>query len=101
MADRFDLESDPYRYFARSEEHVDRSWMDDANCRSTDPDAFFSDQGVTKYQNLVKQVCESCPVKAECLEEALSLPGRVYGIWGGLPAWKVEEVRSKRRRAAA
>ena len=30
-----------------------------------------------------KAVCESCPVRAECLDHAVS-SGERYGVWGGL-----------------
>lgn len=30
-----------------------------------------------------KKVCATCPVRVECLEQALDV-GERYGIWGGL-----------------
>jgi WhiB family transcriptional regulator, redox-sensing transcriptional regulator len=55
-------------------------WTTRAGCRSTDPDALFV-QGAA--QNRAKAVCLGCPVRAECLADALD--NRVeFGVWGGL-----------------
>jgi WhiB family redox-sensing transcriptional regulator len=40
-------------------------------------------------------VCESCPVRAECLDHAVSA-GERYGVWGGLTS----DERSTWRRTA-
>ena len=55
-------------------------WKARAACRSQDPDALFV-QG--SAQNRIKQVCQGCPVRTECLADALD--NRVqYGVWGGM-----------------
>jgi WhiB family redox-sensing transcriptional regulator len=55
-------------------------WTSRAACRGTDPDALFV-QGAA--QNRAKTVCLGCPVRAECLADALD--NRVeFGVWGGL-----------------
>jgi WhiB family redox-sensing transcriptional regulator len=49
-------------------------------CHTGDPDVLFV-RGAA--QNLAKNVCRSCPVRAECLADALD--NRVeYGVWGGM-----------------
>jgi hypothetical protein len=49
------------------------------------PDVFFAQEASTSGQRLVeeiaKNICNSCPVKALCRDYALST--KVYGIWGG------------------
>jgi len=56
------------------------NWTARAACRGTDPDALFV-QGAA--QNRAKVVCSGCPVRAECLADALD--NRVeFGVWGGL-----------------
>lgn len=52
-----------------------------AQCRDlTDPDALFLPGQV---QNLVKRVCTGCPIRLDCLREALG--NRIeFGIWGGM-----------------
>lgn len=56
------------------------NWTAQAACRGTDPDALFV-QGAA--QNRAKAVCFGCPVRAECLADALD--NRIeFGVWGGL-----------------
>lgn len=55
-------------------------WASDAACRASDPDALFV-QGAA--QNRAKTVCFGCPVRTECLADALD--NRVeFGVWGGM-----------------
>lgn len=57
-----------------------QSWRADALCRDTDPDELFV-RGAE--QNRAKMVCMGCPVRTECLAEALD--SRIdFGIWGGM-----------------
>ncbi|MTD55965.1 WhiB family transcriptional regulator [Amycolatopsis pithecellobii] len=61
-------------------ETTERSWRIDALCRDTDPDELFV-RGAE--QNRAKNVCMGCPVRTECLAEALD--SRIsFGIWGGM-----------------
>ncbi len=56
------------------------AWSAQAACRETDPDEMFV-QGAA--QNRVKQICNGCPVKMECLADALD--NRIeFGVWGGM-----------------
>jgi WhiB family transcriptional regulator, redox-sensing transcriptional regulator len=60
------------------------SWIEDwsaqAACRATDPDALFV-QGAA--QNRAKALCLGCPVRTECLADALD--NRIeFGVWGGM-----------------
>ncbi|MFT4289054.1 WhiB family transcriptional regulator [Nocardioides sp.] len=59
-------------------------WVDDwaprAACRTEQPDMLFV-RGAE--QNKVKQVCAACPVKTECLAEALDNQIE-WGVWGGM-----------------
>ena len=55
-------------------------WASRGACRSSDPDALFV-QGAA--QNRAKTVCMSCPVRTECLADALD--NRIeFGVWGGM-----------------
>lgn len=55
-------------------------WATAAACREGDPDALFV-QGAE--QNVAKKVCKGCPVRMECLADALD--NRVeFGVWGGM-----------------
>ena len=58
----------------------DESWAERARCRSSSPDALFV-QGAAQHD--AKRVCYGCPVRTECLAEALD--GKIeFGVWGGL-----------------
>lgn len=55
-------------------------WPSYAACRGAAPDELFV-QGAA--QNRAKAVCFGCPVRTECLADALD--NRVeFGIWGGM-----------------
>jgi len=59
-------------------------WVDDwalrAACRAEQPDQLFV-RGAE--QNKAKQVCAGCPVRTECLAEALDNQIE-WGVWGGM-----------------
>ncbi|HVF19580.1 MAG TPA: WhiB family transcriptional regulator [Mycobacteriales bacterium] len=55
-------------------------WITRASCRTAAPDELFV-QGAA--QNRAKQLCVGCPVRTECLADALD--NRVeFGVWGGM-----------------
>ena len=55
-------------------------WASRGACRTGDPDTLFV-QGAA--QNRAKAVCMGCPVRTECLSDALD--NRVeFGVWGGM-----------------
>lgn len=57
------------------------AWHEEARCTSTDPDAFFPDDGDPAGPG--KAVCRACPVREACLLFALSSPVFEWGTWGG------------------
>src|SRR2546427_13280693 len=55
-------------------------WASRGACRTADPDTLFV-QGAA--QNRAKLLCMNCPVRTECLADALD--NRVeFGVWGGM-----------------
>lgn len=68
-------------------------WQAEALCAQTDPEAFFPEKGGSTRD--AKRICQSCAVRAQCLEYALENDER-FGIWGGLSE---RERRKLRRRA--
>lgn len=65
-------------------------------CGQTDPELFFPDKAGNGLIPKAKQICDACPVKAECLEWALT-NREEYGIWGGLSAKERARLRGKKR----
>jgi WhiB family redox-sensing transcriptional regulator len=55
-------------------------WAARAACKADTPDALFV-RGAE--QNKAKQVCAGCPVRTECLAEALDNQIE-WGVWGGM-----------------
>src|SRR3712207_9268981 len=57
-----------------------QAWVADSACRNSDPDELFVTGAA---QNRAKAVCLGCPVRTECLGDALD--NRVeFGVWGGM-----------------
>lgn len=63
------------------EDYVRSQWITRANCRGGDPDVLFV-RGA-EQRGVAASVCGRCPVKTQCLADALD--NRVeFGVWGGL-----------------
>ena len=55
-------------------------WTTSAACNSADPDELFVTGAA---QRIAAKVCNGCPVRLQCLADALD--NRVeFGVWGGL-----------------
>lgn len=55
-------------------------WAAQARCLGTDPEAMFV-QGAAQHQ--AKKICGGCPVRRECLADALDNRTE-FGVWGGM-----------------
>ena len=55
-------------------------WPSQAACRSAKPDELFVPGAA---QNRAKALCTGCPVRTECLADALDNRTE-FGIWGGM-----------------
>lgn len=58
----------------------DHSWTARATCATDAPDALFV-RGAA--QRAARAVCLACPVRMECLADALDSQS-AFGVWGGL-----------------
>jgi WhiB family transcriptional regulator, redox-sensing transcriptional regulator len=78
-------------------------WAGQALCVQADPDAWFP--GHHALIGRAKRICAACPVRAECLEYALSgadtWRGITTGIWGGTTPRERSWLRQARKAAAA
>ncbi|MCX4580387.1 WhiB family transcriptional regulator [Streptomyces sp. NBC_01571] len=55
-------------------------WRENSACGSADADELFAD---SPRQKRAKLICMGCPVRTECLAEALD--ERIeFGVWGGM-----------------
>lgn len=69
----------------------DLHWQARAACSNVEPDSLFV-QGAAQRE--ARAVCQGCPVRLECLADALD-SGTEFGVWGGLTE---RERRAMRRR---
>jgi WhiB family redox-sensing transcriptional regulator len=56
-------------------------WREQALCAETDPEAFFPEPGAMPLAAL--QVCARCPVRLDCLTDALHRRDIAFGVLGG------------------
>ena len=72
------------------------AWTAQALCAQVDPELFFPPIGANG--TAAKRVCMKCPVRIECLQEALERDEE-YGIFGGLS--RKQRAKLRRGRVAA
>jgi WhiB family transcriptional regulator, redox-sensing transcriptional regulator len=84
-----------------------RSWRDLAACRGQDATPFFAPAYFERRSEklareaVAKAVCARCPVRSDCLEQALENRDP-HGVWGGMnEAERRAELRRRRAVAAA
>jgi WhiB family transcriptional regulator, redox-sensing transcriptional regulator len=70
----------------------DLSWRPQGACHDLDPATFFPSRGDSLRPAM--NVCQACPVKAECLEWALHHEN--FGVWGGQSERARRTMRRKR-----
>lgn len=76
-----------------------QDWTERAACRGLDPELFYpiGTAGPALEQvATAKAVCAECPVRAECLDLAMSA-GEAHGIWGGTTPEERRFLRWNRR----
>src|SRR5260370_35367139 len=72
-------------------------WTARAACKGSDPDELFV-QGAA--QNRAKLICRGCPVRTECLADALD--NRIeFGVWGGMTERERRDLPRRRPDEAA
>lgn len=69
-------------------------WAQEALCAQTDAEMFFPEKGYSSRP--AKDVCNECPVIAECLGYALR-NGERYGVWGGQSERELRKLRKAAR----
>ncbi len=67
-------------------------WAERGACRDADPDSLFVPGAA---QHRAKRICRDCPVRLDCLAEALN--NRIeFGVWGGLTERERRVVLARR-----
>lgn len=70
-------------------------WHEHAACRRESAATWFPERGAD-YRIAVR-ICETCPVRSECLEYALDHPTQLAGIWAGTTLRQRRPMRRARR----
>ncbi len=73
----------------------DRTWVDRAACRGMGPGLFHPELG--EDTRPAKEVCQGCPVRAECYAYSLEISTH-HGIWGGKSERERRGNRPERQR---
>ena len=76
------------------------SWTERAASRGMDTSLFFPEGHTGQFaaeNEEIKAICLACPVREDCLIEALNSPEK-YGIWGGLDELERRLLRRNDRR---
>lgn len=71
----------------------DTSWMNEAACVGADPNLFYH-TGRTPEVFKAKQICDSCPVKGQCLEFDLAAEHQ-WGTWGGVEQEERRKIKNR------
>ena len=78
-------------------------WVADAACAQIAGDLFYPEGKGSNQSDYThaRQICHGCPVKAECLDYALSVPAHHdHGMWAGTTPAERATLRKKRTTAA-
>jgi WhiB family redox-sensing transcriptional regulator len=81
------------------------AWQGRAACRDMDIRLFYGVEGEGLIDRRLrehdaKRVCADCPVRQDCLDEAVR-NGTSWGVWGGLNGDGIDAERRRRARRAA
>lgn len=61
-----------------------QAWTTQAACKGSTHHMFPAHHKDTQYIIQARRICDTCPVKAPCLEYALEFPAAdMHGVWAG------------------
>ena len=76
---------------------ADLRWQDRAQCLGADANLFFHQRSDSpEHVVKAKRICAVCPVKAECLEFAIT-NNEQFGVWGGLTPREYRKIYLRRK----
>lgn len=80
-------------------------WWDRAQCIGADPNLFYTRNGAGSDAQIVaaKAICRICPVRTQCLEDALAMPPsqRLVGMIRGGRYFATAKTAADRTEGAA
>jgi WhiB family redox-sensing transcriptional regulator len=80
--------------------HSNWEWQEEGVCRSFETNTFFLENSLrgkkkSQKEKIAVSICNTCPVKMQCLEHALNTP-EIYGVWGGMTEEQRHQILRKR-----
>lgn len=69
-------------------------WTRDAACQEVVGDFMFPDSSDASGSRKAKQLCDTCPVRQQCLDYAVQNNIR-FGIWGGKSTLERDAIRRR------
>jgi WhiB family redox-sensing transcriptional regulator len=75
----------------------DQAWTQSAECAKPNQPLMFPDEGDAVGIEQARDVCNACPVRQQCLSEALDR-NESHGMWGGMTAAERRVIRRKAAR---
>lgn len=84
------MSSGDYSVYAKIDGNEKLSWFENAKCKGADTEEFFKEKG-EPYPIEVRQMCQNCSVKRECLTYAVKY--RALGFWGGTTESDRREIK--------
>ncbi len=74
-------------------------WREEAGCRNEDDSWWFA-RPASQRHRVALSICESCPVRRECLAVSL-VYAEEFGLWGGLSSHLRPQLVARLRAGAA
>jgi len=70
-------------------------WEGTPNCRSVDPNTFFTPENSSTYGDIVtlKRICGNCEIQKQCLDYALK--HEVMGFWSSTTEYERKKIRKQ------
>lgn len=78
-------------------------WVTQAECATVNPELMFPERGDKPGYRYARNICGVCPVRGECLEDAMTAEGSQgktnrHGVRGGKSPAERADLYAKRRR---
>jgi Transcription factor WhiB len=78
-------------------------WRSQARCLGVGPSMFYAERGQPSIIARAMHICANCPVRAECLADALAseIPSELFGVRGGRTPDQRRAIMRRRRQLAS
>lgn len=74
---------------------MNAGWWELGACVGMDPELFHPHDGENAKAEAARAVCAGCPVRNECLDDAVTANVQ-YGVWGGTTPRERRRLRKAR-----